>query len=228
LLRSVFDDVASRYENILPAHISKHYLEKRVRFLSHYLNKDSKILDVGCGTGRLINNLSMLGDLEICGCDNSIEMLKIAKMPGDCRLICSSSDYLPYTDNTFDAVISVSVFHHLKSQGAMLRTMNEMIRVTKKNGRVVIWDANPLNPYWFFLFKRIPYDKDVKMLMPLKKIISEAKRYNLKKIEVLRNGWIPDFIPRKLLSLFKLLEHILEHTPILKLFSAHNVIIFTK
>lgn len=225
--RNIFDNIASDYDNTFPEHITNHYVEKRVHFLSRYLKKNSRILDVGCGTGRLITNLPPSNGLTVYGCDISIEMLKNTRLR-DFRISCCLSDYLPYKDSAFDMVISAAVFHHLNSLEVALRTIDEMLRVTRKGGRVIIWDANQLNPYWLFLFKRVPHDKDVKAFMPLKEIIIRAKAYNLAKIELFKNGWIPDFVPQRLLFFLKPLEYILEHTPVIKLFSAHNVVLITK
>lgn len=226
--RNVFDDIAHNYDHALPAHVSRHYLEKRIRFFSRYLKQHAKVLDVGCGTGRFILNLSREDGLTAYGCDVSMQMLKNAVKAGNPRIICCLSERLPYMDNTFDLVVSVAVFHHLDSQEAVRRTIDEMLRVTKKGGRVVIWDANPLNPYWRLLFKRVAHDKEVMAPVPLKKIILKSAECSLEKIEVFKNGWIPDFIPEKLLPFFKFLEYILERAPVIKLFSAHNVIVFTK
>jgi len=226
--KNIFNDTASYYDEILPPHISEHYLEKRISFFSRYLKHNSRILDVGCGTGRLMINLSRGDRLGIYGCDNSMGMLKNAPERSKMHIACCISDHLSYKADTFDAVVSVAVFHHLYSETIALQTIREMIRVVKKGGKVIIWDANFLNPYWRFLFKRIPYDKNAKGVISLSKIIREAKSNNLAGIKVIKSGWIPDFAPKTLLLLFKFFEYIMERMPIIKLFSAHNIVIFTK
>ncbi len=225
---NVFNNIASYYDEVLPSHISRHYLEKRVSFFSRYLKPNSKILDVGCGTGKLIINLPCNNKLGIYGCDNSIGMLKNVPTKSKAHITCCASDGLSYMVNTFDVVVSVAVFHHLYSESVALQTIREMIRVAKKGGKVIIWDANFLNPYWRFLFKRIPYDKYAKNVISLSRIIREAKKNNLTDIKVVKSGWIPDFAPKKLRSLFNFFEYIMEHIPVIKLFSAHNIVIFTK
>jgi len=228
LRRNAFDDIAYKYDEALPIHISKHYLEKRVCFLERYLKPDCKVLDVGCGTGRLISHLLCGDKLGAYACDSSFEMLKIASKRGDIRTACCLSDRLPYAQNTFDIVISVAVFHHLTSEAAAVRTVQEMIRIARPGGKAIIWDANSLNPYWRLLFKKIPHDRDVKRVIPLSKMINGAKKLNISGVEVLKSGWVPDFAPRKILSFFKLFEYIMERTPLIRLFSAHNIIVLTK
>lgn len=226
--RNAFDDIAYKYDEALPIHISKHYLEKRVCFLKRYLKPGCKVLDVGCGTGRLITHLLSADELRAYACDSSFEMLKIASKCTDIRTACCLSDRLPYAQNTFDIVISIAVMHHLISEAAVLKTISEMIRVVKEGGKVVIWDANSLNPYWKLLFKKIPHDRDVKGIIPLSKMINKAKKLNISGVEVLKSGWVPDFAPKKIFLFFKLFEYIMERTPLIRFFSSHNIMVFTK
>ncbi len=226
--RNVFDEIAHIYDDILPAHINRHYLDKRKSFISRYLKRDCGILDVGCGTGKLMSELPLGNQINVFGCDSSMEMMKNAVNRAAIRLICCKSDCLAYRHEAFDVVFSVAVFHHLPSEEAVFKTMQEIARVTRKGGKIIIWDANPLNPYWFLLFRRTPHDRDVKRIIPLKKIILQARRLNLTDIRVFKSGWVPDFAFKEILPFFKFLEYILERLPFIKLFSAHNVILFTK
>ena len=226
--KNIFDDIAQIYDDILPSHVNRHYLEKRKYFISRFLRQSYRILDVGCGTGKLIAELSLNKGVDTYGCDSSVEMMKNIVNQDKIRVICCKSDYLAYESKSFDVVISVAVFHHLYSEEAVIHTMQEMVRVAKKGSKIIIWDVNPFNPYWFFLFKRVPHDKNIKRIVPLRKIILEAKKLNLTKIEVSKSGWVPDFAFQKILPFFKFFELILERLPLINLFSAHNVIVITK
>ncbi len=226
--KNIFDDVAAIYDDILPSHVNRHYLDKRKSFISRFLKQSYRILDVGCGTGKLITELSLNNTVNTYGCDSSVEMMKNIGNQDKVRVICCKSDHLAYEPKSFDVVISVAVFHHLQSEEAVIHTMQEMVRVTKKGGKIIIWDANPFNPYWFLLFKRVPHDKDIKRIVPLRKIILEAKKLKLTNIDVLKSGWVPDFAFREILPFFKFLERILERLPLINLLSAHNVIVITK
>ena len=48
---------------------------------------------------------------------------------------------LPYEDNTFDYVISIAVIHHLSSYYEQVKAITELLRVTKKDGKVLftVW-----------------------------------------------------------------------------------------
>jgi SAM-dependent methyltransferase len=185
-------------------------------------------LDIGCGTGTIITHLAVDETFEIYGCDSSVDMLQKVQRHNNIHITCSVSDLLPYPEDSFDMVIAVAVFHHLGTEEVAIRTVKEMLRVTRRSGKVIIWDANPLNPYWLLLFKRIPYDKDVKKPMPLLKIIFKTRNINITGVEIIRSGWVPDFAPKKMLYLFRSFEYIMERIPLVNLFSAHNVIVLTK
>ena len=48
-----FDRVAEQYDAVFPAHITAHYLRKRIRLIGALLG-GGRGLDVGCGTGALM------------------------------------------------------------------------------------------------------------------------------------------------------------------------------
>lgn len=242
--KNIFDDIAHLYDETLPRHVTSHYLNKRIEFLSKYINNGVNILDIGCGTGILLNALSNNpSKLLLSGCDSSLNMLKIAKSnkkqtcselndlkPQSIKYTCCDISCLPFKDNSFDLITAIAVFHHLNDDGMISETIKEALRVAKKGANIVIWDANPLNPYWLLLFKKMPQDKVVEKAISPRKIIDFIKKQTnfTCDIDFYRNGWVPDFTPKKMLGLFKALEYRLENLPFLKLFSAHYIIVIKK
>lgn len=99
-----------------------------------------RILDLGCGTGVLIQRLLQVAPAsEVVGIDASAEMLEIAKhkLPESVDLKLGSADNLPFASNYFDIVVSTSAFHFFRSPSQALQ---EAKRVLKPNGRLVITD----------------------------------------------------------------------------------------
>ena len=72
------------------------------------------LLDVGCGTGFLMELLIKQRPAHYCGADLSDEMIRVAKEKriDGAEFVVSSADKLPYPDETFDIVTCSQSFHH--------------------------------------------------------------------------------------------------------------------
>ena len=108
-----------------------------------------RVLDVCCGTGSLALTLKVsLGTRgSVHGIDASPEMIDLARhkaikagMEVDFRVGLAQA--LPFTDKTFDLVVSQLAIHHLPGD-LKVRAFGEMYRVLKPRGRCVIVDFEP-------------------------------------------------------------------------------------
>ncbi|MBQ7486509.1 MAG: class I SAM-dependent methyltransferase [Clostridia bacterium] len=98
------------------------------------------LLDVGCGTGYLINLLARQKRARYCGADLSDEMIRVSKgkgIPGAEFVVCAA-DRLPYPDESFDIVTCSQSFHHYPYQD---RAMAEVWRVLKPGGLYILSDT---------------------------------------------------------------------------------------
>jgi len=224
--KASFDKVAKIYDETIPCHIRNHYLGKRLNFIKGIFKK-GLVLDVGCGTGILDYQLENNG-FEVIGVDISREMLREALKRGCSKDMCASATALPFKSESFDLVISVVMLHHLAEAQVVYEALKEMVRVTNKQGTILIWDHNPLNPYWSIFMKRLPQDNGVKRVIPLSEIIQHLRKIGAQRITYKRLGFVPDFIPPFLLKPFEILEKIIESLPLLNKLCAHNVIIAKK
>jgi len=117
--------------------LTRHYswdLEEYAKFT----RPGMKILDLGCGNGRLIE---LLKDRKIdyTGIDNSKELIGLAKgkYPNQKFLIGNALN-LPFKNNSFDVIYSIAVFHHIPSKKLRLKFLKEARRVLKKDGKIVL------------------------------------------------------------------------------------------
>jgi ubiquinone/menaquinone biosynthesis C-methylase UbiE len=102
-----------------------------------------KVLEVGCGTGSNLMLYRQAG-CSVYGIDLSPSMLEIArtKLGEDADLQLGDASNMQYQDNFFDFVIAMFALHEMPSEVRPL-VMGEMIRVTKREGRVLIIDFHP-------------------------------------------------------------------------------------
>ena len=100
-----------------------------------------RILDVGCGTGLLLERLQRtVPDVRLTGVDPVPEMLALARQrltTAATELRGAAAERLPFADGSFDAVVSASVFHYVRRPEVALA---EARRVLRPGGRLVLTD----------------------------------------------------------------------------------------
>lgn len=104
------------------------------------IDKTSKILDIGVGTGNLSKKFLEAGYISIIGLDQSRDMLNVAKdkLP-NLKLRLGEFLKIPFDNNSFDVIVSTYAFHHLNEEEKSV-AIKEMLRVLKDNGKIVIGD----------------------------------------------------------------------------------------
>ncbi|USX54980.1 class I SAM-dependent methyltransferase [Lentzea sp. HUAS12] len=109
------------------------------------LRAGQRVLDVGCGTGNLLRATGKRHrDVELAGVDPDLKMLaraegKLRRAGLGARLDRGFAQELAFADDSFDAVFSSLMLHHLDgpSKGEMLA---EVRRVLKPGGVLVLAD----------------------------------------------------------------------------------------
>lgn len=105
--------------------------------------RNLKILDIGCGTGNLLGEISK--EAEVVGIDQSIEMILIAKEKyPEMNLRLGNFLDKPFCENYFDRIVSTYAFHHLTSTEKE-KAIDYMCEYLNENGKIIIGDLMFLN-----------------------------------------------------------------------------------
>lgn len=101
--------------------------------------KDIDVLDIGVGTGNLSEKFLSKG-FNVVGIDQSREMMNQAKIKFP-KLKLRMGEFLkiPYDNKQFDIIVTTYAFHHLNDEEKFYG-IDEMIRVLKEDGKIVIGD----------------------------------------------------------------------------------------
>ena len=111
------------------------------------LAAEGTVLDIGCGPGITVEHLARKYS-QIVGVDLSIGMVKecvtlYGKM-GSAHFSSGRIEELPFISECFDAVICMGVVEYIEDD---YRAVNELRRVLKPGGSVIITLPNKLSPY---------------------------------------------------------------------------------
>lgn len=129
---------------------------RRVRMLSSSIVPTMSVLEVGCGTGLLTQELAATG-ATITAIDISEPLLNIARKTPECGKVLFKNEnayHTSFSDNTFDVIVGSSTLHHLSVDKAL----TEFYRILKEGGAIAFTEPNMMNPQ-IAIQKNIPYIK---------------------------------------------------------------------
>jgi SAM-dependent methyltransferase len=103
------------------------------------ISRGSRILDVGCGTGRWARRYKEFG-LHVTGVDATPAMLRVAREQGTSPpLIAGEAHRLPFPSETFDCISDITVVQHIPFPD-QAQALREMMRVLKPGGSVILME----------------------------------------------------------------------------------------
>ena len=124
-------------------------VETQLKKLVRALPGDARIIDVGAGTGRISNYLSLLGLKNVISLDFSITSLSIVKEHSNNLCIWGNNLHLPFESNSFDFVISSGVIHHTPDPH---RCFEELVRILKPGGTLYLRVYNIQSMYGYLYY----------------------------------------------------------------------------
>lgn len=143
--------------------------------------RDALYLDIGCGTGNYTNEFQKQG-FSFIGIDPSKEMLDKAKAKNkniDWRI--GQVENLELENNSVDGIVAGLTIHHWQN---LEKGFEEMARVLKPNGKIVIFTSLPKQMKNYWLNHYFPKMMEISTnLMPSQEHIEKAAKQTNLKIE---------------------------------------------
>lgn len=117
--------------------------------IAQSLQKGATVLEAGCGSG---DTLACFTHQKTYGLDLSKKSLALAKKNAD-HATLGNIFHMPFSNEKFDLVYNSGVLEHFK-EPTNLHAAQEMVRVTKKGGTVIIILPNKYC-FWYRLYKKL-------------------------------------------------------------------------
>ena len=111
-------------------------------YLAAGLGPESRVLDVGCGTGGMMRTMQGLG--RFTGLDSSPKAADFARRRSGNPVEVGDATALPFADDSFDGVTALDVLEHVPDDAAAAR---EIRRVLKPGGTLIA--TVPCHPWLF-------------------------------------------------------------------------------
>ncbi|MFX1363720.1 MAG: class I SAM-dependent methyltransferase [Promethearchaeota archaeon] len=113
-----------------------------------YIDSNSLVLDMGCGTGNYTAGLKQFTK-NVIGIDLSLAMIKkaVSKFP-NLEFINGNIINLPFCSDLFDGLYAIQVIHHIRDKFVFLK---EAYRILRKKGFIAIHTCshNQIKTYWY-------------------------------------------------------------------------------
>lgn len=197
------------YNRIAPLYAATRNAPRELEQFTKFIQPGQKILDWGCGNGRLVY---LLKDKEVqyIGTDQSKVMIEIAKQDfasevkaGWVQFICTEAEESSFGKDYFDLVFMVASFHHLPDEASRKQVLEKAYQELKKGGVIILTNWN-LESDW----AKEKFEKDWKKISPQDVLIPWKNQEG----ELLVERYYHHFTPEELSNLcvnagFKVVEH---------------------
>jgi SAM-dependent methyltransferase len=183
---------------------------------------DPFVLEVGCGTGAFSRHLlEALPSLHLVCCDISPKAVQAATGAlseyGNVNVEEANACSLKYDPCTFDAIVGVSILHHIPVEKAI----SECYRVLKPGGVIWFSEPNMLNPEALIELKvhflgKIAQKSEDETAFIRWNFVKRLKEAGFENIDVRPFDFLHPFVPKRFISFIETLGHAAEHIPLLK------------
>ena len=145
-----YDKIAGDFDR------TRSYIWSELNRFAGFTKNGDKILDFGCGNGRLLE-VFREKNAKYIGADFSLNLINLARNKYKAEVDAGKADFikldglkLPFPDRSFDAIYSIAVLHHIPSVQKREELLAEFSRILKPNGKIIItvwnlWQRKYLN-----------------------------------------------------------------------------------
>ncbi len=141
ILAADYDDRAHDSRIIL----QRYWQRSRHRYVMELIAGQGAVLDVGCGSSRIIGGLPP-GSVAMDVLQRKLRYARRFKTP----LVRASGFALPFADESFPCVLCSQVIEHVPKESPIL---DELCRVLKPGGRLVLGTPDYANWQWVYIEK---------------------------------------------------------------------------
>jgi ubiquinone/menaquinone biosynthesis C-methylase UbiE len=132
------------YNRIAPHFSLTRHEARELEQFTPFIVPGQRILDWGCGNGRLVYILQNK-DVEYIGTDQSAGLLKQAEelfqkelQEGWVKFICTENGETTFPENYFDLIFMIASFHHLPDEANRLELLKKVHQELKQGGKLII------------------------------------------------------------------------------------------
>jgi SAM-dependent methyltransferase len=163
LFTAYYRDVAApiEYESMFGARQTREYYARILQNIAPFMDKQSRILDCGCGTGGFLAFLKENGYEKAIGIDPSPACARAARERGaDCREDGAFSQDPAY-GGRFDMIVLSHVLEHILDAG---RALGNLLTMLAPGGHIYIevpdaarYGDVDFSPYFFFTYEHLAH-----------------------------------------------------------------------
>jgi len=155
--------------------------------------KSFRLLDFGCGVGNLYGHVrKFFPQVIYTGVDPSKDSILKARSRFPDHPDFQEHNSREWENSGYDLIFSAGVFHHIphSEHGKIIDKLSSLLN---HEGRLVIWEHNPINPVTQKIVKDCPFDEDA-VLVPSSILQNHFNRVSLENVQVIYTTFFPKFL----------------------------------
>jgi len=163
------------------------------------LSGESKVIDVGVGTGSLLKLIQKATRTEVVGLDvsrNAIREAELRFSPFKLKsaLILGDVFHLPFKDGSFDVVICLGLIEHFKDS---LTPMSHMLKLVKEGGHAFVsvpQQKSLYTPYKYWQIRRKIWPFGFQRDFTINELREICEKLGLSKVRIVGVDYYPSFL----------------------------------